>query len=331
MKKWLYSTLLSVSLIMITGCGDGQEEQSSEEDTATENGESENNESAEETEFPVEITDATGETLTIEEEPERIVSTVPSNTEIAFALGLEEEIVGVTDFANYPEEATEKESVGGMDFNVETLLSMEPDLVLADASSLQQAESGLEQVEEAGIDVLVVNNATSFEDAYDSMEMIGQASGKTEEAASIVSNMKEDMEEMQEQAQDIPEEEQKKVWMEVQGSPELYTTGQGTFVHEMLETINAENAAAAEEGWVKYSEEEAVALNPDVIITTYGDYSESDPAEEIKARSGWTNVPAVENNEIYDVNNDTVSRPGPRLVEGVRNLAELVYPDVFAE
>lgn len=331
MKKWLYSGLLSISLVVISGCGDGQEDQSSDEGNVNEMEENQNNDQQEDSAFPVEITDAVDESVTIEEKPERIVSTVPSNTEIAFALGLGDEIVGVSDHANYPEEATEKERVGGLDFDVETIISLEPDLVLSDASSLQQAESGLNQLEEAGIDVLIVNNASSFDDAYESMEMIGQATGTEEQATSLVSDMKDDMEELEETAQEIPEDEQKKVWMEVQPAPEIFTTGQGTFVHEMLETINAENAAAKEEGWVPYSEEEAVDLNPDVIITTYGSYSEGNPAEKIKERSGWSNVPAVENNEIYDVNNDTVSRPGPRLVEGVQELAELVYPDVFAE
>ncbi|MFZ4452229.1 ABC transporter substrate-binding protein [Salibacterium aidingense] len=326
MKKPVYGLFLAVSLLTINGCADGGQDLdgSSEEDNAPET-------ETETSGFPVEMTDAAGETLTIEEKPERIVSIIPSNTEIAFALGLEEEIVGVSDHANYPEEAMDKERVGGMDFNVEKIISLEPDLLLAHASALQQAEEGLEQIEEAGVHVLVVNEAASFEGAYESIEMIGKAAGAEEEASNMVTEMKKQVQDLEEQAAEINEEERKTVWMEIQPPPEIFTTGQGTFQHEMLEIINADNAAGDEEGWLPYSAEEAVSLNPDVIITTYGSYAEGDPEEEIKSRSGWSNIPAVESGEIYDVNSDLVSRPGPRLTEGAEELAELVYPDVFTE
>ncbi|MFB4163478.1 ABC transporter substrate-binding protein [Alteribacillus sp. JSM 102045] len=327
MKKWLGLIFTSCSLIFASACGGNEESASNKEKNNSDESEQiEQNEG----EFPVAVTDGMGEEVSIEEKPDRIVSLIPSNTEIAFALGLEDEIVGVTDYCNFPEEAAEKQSVGDMDFDMETLLSLEPDLVLAHASSVHGSEEGLKQIEEAGIDVLIVNDASSFQDAYGSIEMIGQATGTEEKAESIISDIKEDVTEIEEQAEEISEDDRKRVWVEIQPPPEIYTTGQGTFIHEMLETINAENAAAEEEGWIHYSEEEAVALNPDVIVTTYGYYVD-DPSSKIKDRSGWGNVPAVENDQIHDIDNDTVSRPGPRLTDGIEQLAELVYPDVFKE
>lgn len=324
MKQWIGFIFTFFSILFVAACGTSEESPSTD-------GDEENEQEEQSTgEFPIEVTDGMGEEVSIDEEPERIVSLVPSNTEIAFALGLGDEIVGVTDYCNYPEEATEKQSVGDMNFDVETLLSLEPDLVLAHASSAHGSEQGLKQIEEAGIDVLIVNDASSFEDAYGSIEMIAQATGTEEEAETIISDMKEDITEIEEKAEGISEDDRKKVWVEIQPPPEIYTTGQGTFINEMLETINAENAAGEEEGWVQYSEEEAVALNPEVIITTYG-YHVDDPSAEIKQREGWEQVPAVENDEIHDVDNDTVTRPGPRLTEGTEQLAELVYPDEFSD
>ncbi|SDH09437.1 iron complex transport system substrate-binding protein [Alteribacillus persepolensis] len=327
MKKRLSLVLVALlSFLYVTACATGEETEQAENTPAQEDVSKEQTEGA----FPVTLTDGLGEELVIEEKPERIVSLIPSNTEIAFALGLNDEIVGVTDYCNYPEEAAEKQSVGGMDFDMETLLALEPDLVLAHASSGHAGEEGFEQIKEAGIDVLVVNDAASFDDAYDSMKMIGKATGTEQKAEEIIADMKKDAAEIEEKAENIDTEEQKSVWVEIQPPPEIYTTGQGTFIHEMLETINAKNAAGSEEGWIPYSEEEAVNLQSDVIVTTYGYYVDN-PSAEIKERAAWQEVPAVANGEVYDIHNDMVSRPGPRLTEGMQQLAELVYPDVFKE
>ena len=97
-----------------------------------------------------------------------------------------------------------------------------------------------------------------------------------------------------------------------------------------LRSIQAINVAEDQEGWVKLTEEEIVQFNPDVIITTYGYYVDN-PEAEVLARDGWAEVPAVKNEQVFDVDNDTVNRPGPRLIEGVETLAELIYPEVFKE
>ena len=101
-------------------------------------------------------------------------------------------------------------------------------------------------------------------------------------------------------------------------------------MHEMLESIQATNAAEEHEGWVKLTEEEIVKLNPDVIITTYGYYVEN-PKEQVLAREGWAEVPALKKQQVFDVDSDTVTRPGPRLIEGVETLAELIYPEIFKQ
>jgi iron complex transport system substrate-binding protein len=279
-------------------------------------------------EFPVTIKDALDQEVVIEKKPERIISLLPSNTEIAFGLGLGKQIVGVSDFDNYPEEVKEKEKIGGMEFNVEKIISLKPDLVLAHASNANNAKAGLDQIRNAGIDVLVVNDANSFSKVYESIDMIGKATGKTKEATDMINEMKGKVEEIRKKAAEIKDDKKVKVFVEVSPAPDIFTTGKGTFLNEMLEIINAENAAADQEGWVQITEEAIIQLNPDVIVTTYGFY-EKNPVKKVLSRKGWENVSAIKNKRVYDVNSDTVSRPGPRLVEGLEELASVVYPEVF--
>src|SRR5690606_18582383 len=118
----------------------------------------------------------------------------------------------------------------------------------------------------------VAPDAKDFQDTYDSITLIGQVTGTLEQANAIVSDMKARLAVIEEKAETITEP--KKVWVEVSPQPDIFTTGSGTFVDEMLQVIRAENAAADQEGWVKYTEEEAVSLNPDVIVITYGSYME---------------------------------------------------------
>jgi len=273
--------------------------------------------------FPVTVKDGLGEEVTIEAEPQKIVSLIPSNTEIAYALGLGEKIVGVSDFDNYPEDVKTKTKIGGMEFNVEKIISLKPDLVLAHASSAHNSKDGLQQLKDAGITVLVVNNAASFDDVYASIELIGKATGTADKAEQVIHDMKAKLAEVKEKAKQIPADKQASVWIEVSPPPQLYTTGKGTFMDEMLQIISAKNVAGSLEGWPMVTEEQAVAYKPDVIITTYGG------AEQVIERAAWKDVPAVKNKRVYDVNTDLVSRPGPRLVEGVEELAKAVYPDVF--
>lgn len=152
-KRWLIAVM---AVLLLVGCG--QEETKKVESTETEQSASEN------IEFPMTLTDAVGEEVTLEAAPEKIISMIPSNTEILFALGLNEEIIGVNDFESYPEEALEKEKIGGMEFNVEKILSLDPDIVFAHESIVGMAEAGLQQLRDSNILVYVVSDAKDFDE-----------------------------------------------------------------------------------------------------------------------------------------------------------------------
>ncbi len=276
--------------------------------------------------FPAVFIDGSGEEITIEEQPETIVSLLASNTEIAYALGLGEKIIGVSDFCNYPTAVEEKEKLGGQDMNVERILELQPDMALVSQFHYNSHADILETFRMAGIDVVVAGDAKSFEDAYETIRMFGQATGTLDKAEVIVANMKERLAEVVQRTKDVSEP--KRIWVEVSPAPDIFTTGQNTFLHEMIETINAVNVAGDQTGWVKMTEEEIVTLMPDVIVTTYGYYVDN-PADGVYAREGWANIPAVLNEQIYDVDSDKVTRPGPRLIDGVEELARVIYPEQF--
>ncbi|AQU81100.1 ABC transporter substrate-binding protein [Planococcus faecalis] len=321
-KFWKFGATAGLAAVLLAGCGDTA---TPEEDVETP---AEPPTEVAEVEYPVTIIDAVGDEIVIEEEPEAIVSMIPSNTEIAYELGLGEKMVGVSDYDNYPEETADVEKIGGQEFNVEKIISLQPDLVLAHESGLGVGDAGLQQLRDAGLDVFVVQNAASFEEVYDSITEIAQATGTMEAAEKLVSEMEVQVAEIEELAATI--EEPKTVFLEVGSQPDIYTTGSGTFMDEMLTLINAENVAGELEGWVIMDPEAIVAANPDVMITTEGDYVE-DAVGQIKKRGGFAEVTAVKEDAIYSLNSDMLTRSGPRLTAGLMEMAQAVYPDVFNE
>ncbi|PFA62112.1 ABC transporter substrate-binding protein [Bacillus sp. AFS015802] len=314
--KAILALLLAVGFL--SACGTSNDDQKKEHAEV----------SGDQSGFPLSLKDALDHKVTLEEKPKHIVSLIPSNTEILFELGLNKEIVGVSDFDNYPEEAADKEKIGGMEFNVEKIVGLNPDLVLAHESTAKSAEEGLNQLRDAGLNVFIVHDAKSFEEVYGTINDIGTLVGKKDQAASIVSDMKSDLKSIQEKAGEVSEK--KRVYVEVSPSPDIYSTGKNTFIDQMLSMVNAENVMSDQEGWVQVNQEAVISANPDVIITTYGYYSEN-PKEQVMGREGWKDVSAVKNGEVYDVHSDLVTRTGPRLVEGVEEIAKSIYPEVFAE
>lgn len=330
-KLGLLSVILLVMMAIVVGCNSeevGQEDPVTNEVSNEEVTNEENDEAEDQVEqlFPVTITDDAGRVVTIEEEPQTIVSLQPSNTEISFSLGLGDKIIGVSDFCNYPAEALEIDKVGAQDMNVELILTKLPDLALVQIYHYNNHAEILAQFEEAGINVIVIGNVSSFDEVYETFELIGKVTGATEKAEEVTSDMKQRLEVLKEKAKSITEK--KKVWVEVSPAPDIFTTGQGTFMHEMLEAINAINVAGDQQGWVMLTEEEIVQLNPDVIITTYGSYYEN-PVQSVLSRDGWSEVSAIKSEQVFDVEGDIVVRPGPRLIEGVEHIAQYIYPEIF--
>ncbi|EAZ84702.1 hypothetical protein BB14905_19505 [Bacillus sp. B14905] len=322
MKKfWKIGVSAFLTIGLLAACG---QEAQKDNSTPTEEQTQQETSKAEEATFPMTITDAIGKDITLEAPPKKIVSLIPSNTEILFGLGLKDEIVGVTDNDDYPPEVVEKDKVGGMEYNIEQIIALKPDIVFAHESSMSLSESAIAQLESAGVKVFVVKNAQDFNETYTTIEQLGRATGKLPEAEKIIADMKAKVEEVQGKVKDV---EPKNVFVEASDEPNIYTAGQGTFMNAMLEMIHAKNVAADGDNWYEIGAEQIITKNPDVIVVTYSYVP--DILTKIPKRAGFDTINAVKNNAIVQVDESTTSRQGPRLADGLEELAKAIYPEVF--
>ncbi|GAA0447554.1 ABC transporter substrate-binding protein [Lentibacillus halophilus] len=325
----LLAVMLSAGLLI--GCGAGGSDSGGANDgTDDQTEKTEDNGESEASSFPVTVTDALDNEMTLEKKPERIVSVIPSNTEIAFKLGLGEKLVGVSDHDNYPKEVEDKKRVGGLELNIEAIIDLKPDLVLAHASSAESSGEGLQQIRDAGVPVFVVSEAKDIEGTYQTIKQIGNVTGTSDKADDVISDMKDDFASIRDQLDEVDNDERKSVFFEVSPAPKLSTAGTNTFFDALLQVIHADNAAADMDGWTPIDPEAVLDMNPDVIVTTYGT-AEDNPVDNVLNRDGWGDINAVANENVYNVDSDLVSRPGPRLTQGAKELANVVYPDVFDE
>ncbi|RAZ67149.1 ABC transporter substrate-binding protein [Planococcus maitriensis] len=273
---------------------------------------------------PYTVTDDRGEELEFEQAPETIVSLIPSNTEIVFALDSGDQLVGVTDYDNYPEAAQDIERVSdSVEFNAEKIIQLDPDVVLA--YSTGEAPPALSQLEDADIPVFVIESATSFDEVYGDIEQIASVLAKEEKGAEVIEGIQTQIEDVQERLAAV--EEQKEVYVEISPSPEIYTTGKSTFMQEILDHAQVTNAFEDLEGWPNISEEEVITRDPEVILTTVS-YVE-DAAGDIEARDSWSDVDAIQDGDVHFIDSDITSRPGPRIGEAVQLVAETVYPELM--
>ncbi len=253
--------------------------------------------------------------------PERIVSIAPSNTEILFALGLGDKIVGVTDYCDYPEEAKSKPKVGGFyNPSIETIVSLEPDIVFATTGI--QTETA-ENLRDLNITVYQVN-INSIEDILIEIQNIGDITGKTNEAEALVSGLRNRINVVEEKTKALPENEKPKVYIEIWT---YWTSGKNTFAYDLIEKAGGKNAFDINQGWFLTNAENVINANPDVILLAYTGWV-VDP-EEIKSREGFEFINAVKNDKIFNINPDTIAREGPRIVDSLEEIALILYPGLM--
>ncbi len=265
------------------------------------------------------VTDDAGRSVTIAAKPERIVSLAPANTEILYSLGALDRVVGVTTYDDYPPEVSGIEKVG--DFvtpNLEAITAAKPDLVLVTTGV--QADV-IDKLEKTGA-VVVAIDPQSLEALYTSIDTVGKATGETAKAAEVVKGMKDELASIQEQIESAPV----RCFVEIAQEP-LYTAGAGTLINDLIEQAGGENVVT-QEGYVAYSLEQLVTDDPEVYLATKG--SMSDPAS-LKDRAGYSKLSAVKNGRVYVLDDNLVSRPGPRVIQGIRQIAEALHPDAFGK
>ncbi|EIQ6438158.1 ABC transporter substrate-binding protein [Listeria monocytogenes] len=290
--KWFKGIAVVLLLAILTACGN-TETKAPEKKTEK-----------------IEVKDATGNTITLEEAPTKIVSLMPSNTEILFALDLGDKVKGVTAYDDYPKEAQKVEKVTSTSVDTEKIIAIKPDLVLGHESMLATEKDAYQLLKDAGINVFVVPDATDLKAAEKSIITVGKLTGKEKEAKEVTDSMEEQKVAIEKKAKEL--KTSPKVWIEI--SPDLYTAGKGTFMNEMLELAGGTNVVT-ESGFIPYNEEKVVELQPDIILSVYPDAKAT-----IQKRAAWKDIPAVKNDKIYEMDANKLSRSGPRLLEGAADI-----------
>lgn len=261
------------------------------------------------------VVDAEGNKIQLKQKPKKIVSLIPSNTEILFALGLGKEVKGVTAYDDYPKAAQKITKVVSTEVDTEKVIAMKPDLVLGHESSLNFQKDAYKQLEEAKIPLFVVKDAQTLQSAEKTIEQIGQLTGTTDKAKAVVQRMEKQKASLQTKA--AKQKKQPTVWIKI--SNDLYTAGDNTFMNEMLDLAGGKNIVT-KKGYPKYNEEQVIKADPDVIITTY-----PNAKQEIAKRKAWKNIRAVKDGRIYSLDADELSRPGPRLIDGAEEIYQAIY------
>jgi len=269
-----------------------------------------------ETAYPLTVTDDASRTVTVDAQPQRIVSLAPGNTEILFALGLGERVVGVTSYDNFPAEVADIAKVG--DFagpNVEAVAAADPDIVLVTTGV--QADV-VTKLEELGATVVAIDPST-LEALYADIDKIAAMANVSEKGDALVSNMQRQIASIQ---KSVAGKEPVTAFVEIGQNP-LYTVGSGTLIDELVTLAGGKNVVT-EAGYVPYSVEQLVKSDPAVYLATK---SSATDLASVEKRAGYAGLSAVKGGRVVILDDDLVSRPGPRIVEGLKQLAEGLQGD----
>ncbi|MBT4512720.1 MAG: cobalamin-binding protein [Chloroflexi bacterium] len=258
----------------------------------------------------------------------RIVSLAPSNTEVIFALGLGDNLVGVTEYCDYPPEAEEKAKIGGFStVDMEKVIEVAPDLVVA--TSMHE-ESVTPELERRGLKVITLAPETLTE-VLDGIIEVGAATGKEGVASELVAQMQEKINAVIEKVEPLLEGDKPGV-MYVTWHDPIWTVGNSTLTHELIEIAGGENVFADGDGNMETDLETVVWRNPQVILASIGHGSAEDsPVTWANTEGRLSGLDALKDGRVYGIDANLVTRPGPRLVEGLQIVAEYLYPSVFVE
>ena len=272
------------------------------------------------------FTDGLGRAVTLGGPAQRVISLAPSNTEILFAIGAGDQVVGRDQASDFPEEAKTVTDIGSTfdDLNAELIVSLNPDLVLA--AEINNPEQ-VQQLEDLGLTVYYLKNPLTLEGMYENLQIVAQLTGHSEEAAALVESLKERVAAVDEKI--APLSSRFSVFYELDATDPAkpYTAGKGTFITQLIERAGGYNIAADLDGYPQLSLEQVVEADPAFIIL--GDARYGVTPESIAERPGWGSLSAVKNGNVLPFNDDLVSRPGPRLVDALEELAKLLRPGLF--
>lgn len=255
------------------------------------------------------------------EQQERIISLIPSNTEILYQLGVSNQLVGVSTLDDYPKEIQHIEKFDGMKLDYEEILKAEPTIIFAHESMAKAQEKTLQKFKDKGIKVVIVNNAESLNGLYESIHQIAKTVHKQQEAKTLTRDIKRQIDEIAIKYKD--KLHNKKVMIEVSSKPDIYTSGNNTLLNDLIEKLGCKNAFSGIEGYQAVNVEAIVQNNPDVILSTNAT-SNQEFQREVASRNGFRHISAVQQKQVFAVDANLVSRPGPRVAQGMELIAKAI-------
>lgn len=308
MKRFRVSVLsvMAAAALLLTACAKAPEQAQTPQETRT-------------------VTDMRGREIALGGAPvTRVIGLTPSDCEILYALGAQDALVGRGEYCDYPAAVVSIPAVqSNYELNTEQILALAPQVLFV--SDMEPSDERLQALEAAGIAVVMTNAHYEIDAVYQGIALIGDVMQREAEADAVIAQMQAAFDALAKKA--VQQGEKKTVYFEV--SPleyGLWTAGAGTFMDEIAKMIGAKNVFSDVEGWSEISEEQVLLRNPDVIVTI-GMYDGEGltPAEEILSRTGWENVTAVKNGAVFNLPDNELSRPVPRLADGARMLYDFVY------
>jgi iron complex transport system substrate-binding protein len=276
----------------------------------------------------IQLTDGLGQAFNFPAPVQHIVSLAPSNTEILFAIGAGSQVIGRDSYSDYPNEALQVKNIGGgfNQLDSETILSLHPDLVLV--SSLTPPEQ-IQALQKLGLTVFALANPSDINGMYINLLTVASLTGHSGQAQTLIQNLKTRVGNVEQKLTNLTS--RPLVFYELDGTdPNApWTAGPGTFIDTLIDMAGGANLGQAlKSDWAQISVEELIAKDPAIILI--GDaYWGGVTVQAVKARTGWDALSAVKNGQVFPFDDNLVSRPGPRLIDGLEALAAFLHPELF--
>ena len=268
------------------------------------------------------LNDSHGKQVTLHKPLEKIISFSPAFTEILFAIDADQTLVGRDDFSNFPPSALGIPVVGdAFSVNLETIVELEPNLVYLSFDSYKH------DIENLGIPVLFIEPSKTIDEVLKSIQLAGEIFDKQENAQQLIAEIEEELVLLDDRLAHISSSPS--IYFEL--DPGLWTVGPSTFIGDILARLKVTNIVQENDGdFPQFSNEMIIERNPDIIILAHSSSSHlSELSAAISSRPGWDNISAVTNNRIYKIDSDLINRPGPRIKNGISEMAKLIYPNIY--
>jgi len=277
----------------------------------------------------VSFTDGLGRSVTLSGPAQRVVSLAPSNTEILYWVGAGAQIVARDEFSDYPDTAKTLPSIGGSygGYDLEKIVALKPDLVLA--AEINTADQ-VKALTDLGLTVYLLSNPVSLDEMYGNLETVARMTGHEAQTTTLIESLKGRVQAVEDKVKTIADTDRPLVYYEFDASDPAapFTAGAGTFVDTLIGMAGGKNVGSSlNTPWAQISAEKVIELNPVFILL--GDAAYGISPESVAARSGWKAIDAVKNSMIYPIDDNLVSRPGPRLVDGLEALVKLIHPELY--